>query len=207
LYISYKVQESLLIDISSFFDKALEAERFEEGRTAVLRFPDDNASGWKVLLYWVMRGQVPSGDEFKGDEAMALVHAWILGDKYDIEDFQDYVMMELLCWLQHRSYLPEMVKTAFENTPRESKLRKLMAEEVAYSIRACDAPFWSLDIFDGVEGFIGEFAAALIRHGEKGMAGLKEGVVRSRWNDYMVGDGPSRHWVYKNQWGWGNMGC
>lgn len=79
---SLYVQQKVLEEASEWFSKALRDDRFIEGQTASLSFPDDDPQAWKVLIFWILHRTIP--DELKGDTsavAMKCAILWVLGDK------------------------------------------------------------------------------------------------------------------------------
>lgn len=101
-------------------------------------------------------------------------------------------MIELLRWVQVNSAYPDLVKVAYEMTLAGSKVRQRMAEEVAYLVRARGSPYWSLNIFDGLDGFCADLAQSLV---EYDTIDVEPAVLRMEWRKYMVGGGPEQHWV------------
>jgi hypothetical protein len=139
----------------------------------------------------------------------------MLGDKYGMPQFQDEVMMELLCacgqerlsWNAaleifsetrgEEAYLDQGGKLAIEC----GKLRKLAAEEVAGSIRDGTKRYQDLNDFDGFKGFTSELWAALDRHHSYSLKGNERPFETHRllktWDLFMVGSGPYRHWIFE----------
>ena len=130
----------------------------------MLRFPEDDAEAWKVLLHFVIRGTLPTIPHSDGGDHMSLqfVRCWCLGDKYCVPAFQDLTMVELLKYCESKAPLVGTIKDAFDNTPPGSRLRILMAEcavESFYDRRWYD--LGELDKFDDTVGFTSAFAQAL----------------------------------------------
>ena len=107
--------------IDSFADMIWSLDAGEDA----LHFPHDDGYAWEILLHWIVPGQPQSAD------AMDCIKAWVLGEKYDIPEFQDCVMMELL-----RQPVPavDIIRYAFEHTESNSKLRKSLAMRLVTSI-------------------------------------------------------------------------
>ena len=199
----YLVPTSVLAGISAYFVKALANEDRFAGEKGVMRFPEDDPTSWEALLYYKLRGHVQcarTGDEQQ--KIMQLVGCWILGDKYNIKDFQDHAMLQLLRWLTDAQPILESVKLAFENTLEGSPLRTLMAREAVYGYydnRSPDNTAERFKMFDGVQGFMTEFLKAMELRAENDN---DEEALRTRlteqdsWEEFMVGEGPKKHWVW-----------
>lgn len=187
---------------SEYFAKALDPSTFKEGRTGRLDVPDDGVEAWKVFLFWLFHRNLPyfgSGknktQRFK--EIDLLVCCWSLGDKYDIPDFQDEVMLMLMECLAVNVVHPHTVNLAFNTSSPDSHMRRIMAEEVAENLRE---GHWHEEDFkelDG-EGFTYEFAKALVdqepvRSHDRLETQLDVNVFHYVWESYMVGDGPRKH--------------
>ena len=94
-----------------------------------------------------------------------LVRCWILGDKYDIKEFQDLIILELIQSVKGVIVPLTTVKTAFENTPPKSPLRTFMAEEAAWRIKnMSEYQHEDLGIMDGVIGWSAELMQGLDRY-------------------------------------------
>ena len=200
----YLVQETLLTDIATYFANAMKWDDRSSEPSGILRFPDDDEDAWKVLLHWIIKGKLPTTRSGQATQ-MLWVHCWILGDKYNIAAFQDDVMVELVFELAHQKTSLEIVKTAFEGTIEDCKLRKLMAEETVDLIRTTkDWCHKKLELLDGVSGFTPALLKAMDEHdllldGAGDTTTLRARMTSggiSQWKAYTVGDGPWQHWIY-----------
>ncbi|KAK3712839.1 hypothetical protein LTR37_008930 [Vermiconidia calcicola] len=194
--IPYKVSERLLVCISYYFLRAIKNEHLGNEKSGTLRFPDDDVEAWNALLffkYWSYLPTCVDPQELRGNEEhrRKLIKYWALGDKYDVKEFQDTVMLQLLRELAHQRTNLEAVKLAFENTAPGSKLRRLYAEEVVYMVEEGKA--WNhdhFDTFDGVPGFTSAYMHATNRYklAEDADEFFHRTGKDGSWRDYMVGD-------------------
>ena len=81
---SYKVQRSLLLKASEWFEKAL-TPAFQEGTDLVLRFPETNSDVVKLFLQWLFQGRLPTKEE-EGVEDDDLEHHELLMDLWVFAD-------------------------------------------------------------------------------------------------------------------------
>ena len=87
-----------MTSISEYFVKAIKNEHLGSGTAGTMKFAEDDPGAWKMLLYWKIKGSLPLLQDVPsyGGQQLLYTRAWILGDKYDIGEFQDLVMLELL---------------------------------------------------------------------------------------------------------------
>jgi hypothetical protein len=202
----YLVPRSTLYETSESFEKAMQhAGNLGSRDPHTLTFPDDNAEAWDFLLYYMLKGLVPSSYHLKTDYVMRCVHSWILGDKYGINCFQDLIMLELLRHLDadwdNDLITTEVLKTILTTAPAESKLAILAIEEVV--VQHHDKGFGTeadLDELAAIPGFTAALVQAYDRWHDSGsgfQCRLPSGddPERQRWRRFMVGRGPWRHWV------------
>lgn len=165
-----------------------------------LSLPEDDYQAWKVLLYWVAKRCLPKEAT---DSELLLVHSWALGEKYDIADFQDEVMLALLIRCAGKSMGIDAIRNAFVETETDSQLSYLMAEELLYRLGQADGKVGAMteDEIDGiVEAFVESLAgfAATVLKVRRRCANYGEGWYRrfvrrkgdqyGRWKSFMVGD-------------------
>jgi hypothetical protein len=155
----------------------------------------------QLVKFWKLNGklEIPQGHD--DSKKMQLVHCWILGDKYDIKEFQDIVVLELLVTLEDSVAPLEVIQLAFKNTAENSLLRKLMARHAVINICESNCERQHLKIFDGVTGFITEPVEAYDIRDEKenginGLFVIVDGDDEDEWMEFMVVGGPEKHWVH-----------
>ena len=141
-----------------------------------------------------------------------MIHCWILGDKYDIKEFQDIAMIHLLKLTDSEYITVNLAKLAFENSAPSSPLRTLMAEELACLIVDSESGEYGgdedyehkhLQVFDGIPGFASELLYAIDKRRFQGIGArlCEDGP----WEDFMVEKGPKkRFWVTDAQ-SWGEI--
>ena len=184
--------------MSEYFKRALANADSFGGEKDVMRFPEDDATAWETLLYWKIQGYLHRAfAEDAESDIMQSIRCWALGDKYDVKNFQDVVMLDLIALLSSRGVKFNVVRFAFENTPQKSPLRTFMAREAIITYSTClnlDAP-QELEVFDGVRGFMTEFMNAVERRGRKENLTVDLSIPGD-WSEFMVGKGPPKHWVW-----------
>lgn len=198
------LQDTLLRRTSRVFSAALNNEHLGEGDKGVLKFPEDDVAAWKLLVFSMFEKKLPEEDlESEANERLQLllVQCWVLGDKYDIPEFQDLAILELLHHLSDKHMTPEAAEQAAANTSPPSELRMLAAREVARCLHSIESYSGALS----VHGFAAE-VIELIGHRNKGggpgvstFIGRKDGWYRTLiWKGFMVGSGPEKHWIHND---------
>ncbi|PPJ56521.1 hypothetical protein CBER1_03891 [Cercospora berteroae] len=201
--LSVQVQQAVLEAASPWFQKALGDDRFVEGQSGVIAFPEDDTESWKILLYWLLHRDVPmmEDDATWKDYLNTLVKCWVLGDKYSVSKFQDEIMLLLIqyAYWSRASLQPAEYKKLIEITPADSHLMRLLGEEVAVKYRKLSNLTREVaNVLDGVEGFWPAFLEA--QHGlmwkkcifDDRLRGVdSNGLTTSHWQEYMVGELPS----------------
>ena len=125
----YHVSEATLKAASDYFTTAIKhIELGVRSSPDTLRFPEDDRDAWEVFLHWLLKGTIPPIAGVDGWELN--VKCWILGDRYNIPDFQDDAIFDMLSESES-GFLPRLsaIQLAFAGTPQGSKLREYMAEE------------------------------------------------------------------------------
>ncbi|KAK5702638.1 hypothetical protein LTR97_003584 [Elasticomyces elasticus] len=210
---TFYISKTALEQTSEFFCGALRNQHLGDGERDTLKFPEDNLTAWKVLLFWMMKHGLPrdanlvtmvdtEGKCHPLDHVIS-VRCWALGDKYGIPTFQDFVMLELLDHLECYGSNLVTVREAFQSTTPGSPLRELMAEEVVLCLGSGSMEFEELDALDGVIGFTSIFGAKMSNGNEYGyMPRVPPRVPRNHepgkspfWKFLVRPDDVSRHWV------------
>ena len=147
-------------------------------------------------MYYLMKNKLPESAYYGvAQGTRSLVRTWILGEKYQLPEFQDLVMLELLEHLDCWEYSMAVVREAFEGTPVGSPLRKLMAEEAVEMVRWGLVDKEELDVCDGVVGFTRAFAEAYEAYMDNGDVVFRY-LKYHKWHELMVAGGPEKHWVF-----------
>ena len=199
----YLVAQTSLEELSDYFFNALRRDTFKEGREGRLEFPEDDGASWEVLLYWMLKKEVPPCIE---QEDEILVRCWILGDKYGIAAFQDEIMIRLLAYWQESLVSVTAFAIAAEQCPPSSKLGQLLIEEAAVVFlegpfgeisdgeisKAIDGRGWLEDIVHALRQYQSDNKVFSDRF--RRLEGWEKDVDPSMrppiWKDYMVGNGP-----------------
>lgn len=195
-------QQSVLEGISRYFTSAFGNERFEEGKSGILRLPEDSVEVWKIISKWIIHREIP--ETLIEEDLLLAIRCWTTGDKYDIKEFQDAVMLCMLIELSSDSdpsitdpkLSPEMVQVAFENTAVGSPLRNLVVERKVLEYRSEDyqdaqyQKMWEdLRFLDGT-GFVPHLVKARKEIEDWGRLGFTDGGAEGRhtlWRPFMVG--------------------
>ena len=164
----YKIRES---DFQrhkdlEFFTTALKYSHLGGGPKRTLRFPEDDARAFKLLLFWITKGHLPhSSDEVSAsdDDLMVLIKASLLGGKYGIACFQDITHKNMTSRLNARLTPPttELVEVIFKNTTPGAALRVSMVSNLIHSLRtymigSYDYDYGTFDLFHAIPGFTAE---------------------------------------------------
>lgn len=127
---SFKVQRTLLMFASNWFEEALD-RLSEEGQPVVLRFPDTDPQVLEHFVYFLMRGRILNYDsdwDEPIDETLA-VRIWVFADKHGLVKLQNQAM-ELLHdrFDLHDDIFPEpeTLCEALETSAPKSAMRKFM---------------------------------------------------------------------------------
>ncbi|KAK3641809.1 hypothetical protein LTR56_011136 [Elasticomyces elasticus] len=211
-YGTLSIWASALEAAAEYFRGALRNQHLGEGSEPdVLIFPEDDFRAWKVLLYWMVKSELPEDDDMPkftvspmltdGDYT-ALVLCWILGDKYGVPGFQDLIMIELILQLEIQETPMGIIRYCFVHTAPRSVLRELMAEELILCLGVGVLFVEDEDVlneFGGIPGFSTTLA-------KKMMLGKEPGCYRGRlpftsmkgsYQDFMIGKSlPKLHWYH-----------
>jgi len=187
---------------------------FAEGREGRLHFPTDDVDTWEILLYWAIKRTMPHASNFDQDDVISLlIRCWVLGDKYQVQTFQNEVILELLritdgiCVIRRAD-----LKLGVELTSPGSTLRRMISEEFVAHLYHTegDPDFSNLNDLDG-NGFIEDLLEAAQARDKRlgafsgnGWFGcFSDGDLDTGpggiWREYMVGDHvPRRAWRWDN---------
>jgi hypothetical protein len=139
-----------------------------------------------------------SVSDTKDDEEL-LTLCWVLGDKYDIPNFQDVAMFTLLQLADGENVEPSTIKLAFKNTSPGCKLRLLMAEELAAMMLHGTVGYGRVDGILNGTNFAEELLEALDRVENEDTQPIaayrfyeSHDNDEEPWKWFMVGDGANR---------------
>ena len=198
--VPYRVQRTLLVQASPWFAKALD-ERFEEGQTLELRFPETTQKTLEHFLRWLFDrvNPWPPYDTMTlsqletGRRQLIAVRVWIFAERHFIPALQDLAMRNLYTLLARLFPHNITVREAYENSPPNSAMRKIMMREVTEGLRSKQQ---GLDGYDAAEleelcnvpGFTSDlaqqFAAVLHkRKHEVDVPGVDEYLVNNGRNE------------------------
>ena len=216
----YLVQASLLKSNSPGLHRQIEAFKADyRGKPVTLHFYNDDPKVWETLLYWIIHHKLPrdlTSYEIDDDsirtnftnfdaDNLPLLHAWLLGERTGIEEFQDTIMLELLRNHKLRPISLDLTTKIFALAPEKSVMRKFLAEHV---VRLLKGVTINRDFYRIRPSDLGEMAK---------IPGAMEAVVAAQemyagfgadmfnripgdgegWQSLMVAEGPKQHWVYE----------
>ncbi|KAI7163042.1 hypothetical protein KC349_g1597 [Hortaea werneckii] len=154
----FLVSQRTLESASEYFRKALRQDSFKEGLKGQIDFPKDDYDAWAVLMFWMMSAFHIAKTKLKPD---LLIKCWVLGDKYEIPEFQDQIMLELLFMVQYYDYDTEdIIRLGSELSPAGSVLKRLIAEEAAVALKNNNVDFESLEAAFNGNGMLKDFVLA-----------------------------------------------
>ncbi|KAI7134046.1 hypothetical protein KC343_g15997 [Hortaea werneckii] len=153
----FLISQRRLGSASKYFRKALRQDSFQEGRTGQIDFPEDDYNAWAVLAFWMMNTFNIARKEFKPD---LLIKCWVLGDKYEISEFQDQITLELLFYFERHYATEDIIKLCSELSPTGSVLKRLIAEEAAVALRNEKMDFEGLEAAFNGNGMLRYFVFA-----------------------------------------------
>ncbi|KAI7131425.1 hypothetical protein KC343_g15973 [Hortaea werneckii] len=208
----FLISQRTLGSASKYFRKALRQDSFQEGRTGQIDFPEDDYDAWAVLAFWMMNAFNIARKELKPD---LLIKCWVLGDKYEIPEFQDQIMLELLFMVQY-SYIGDIIRLGSELSPAGSVLKRLIGDEAAVALKNNNVDFESLEAAFNGNGMLRDFllardnceadfdfyirrfdslaAAELYSRDEIGNRVYQEWRSPS-WQNYMISNGSRPQWL------------
>ncbi|KAI6860762.1 hypothetical protein KC338_g6822 [Hortaea werneckii] len=207
---AFRISQRRLESASEHFRKALLQDSFEEGLPRQIKFPKDDYDAWAVLVFWMMNTFNIAKEELTPD---LLIKSWVLGDKYEIPEFQDQIMLELLFTFEEDYATEDIIRLGSELSPTGSVLKRLMAEEAAVALRTEKMDFESLEAAFNGNGMLRDFVLArgnceadnqfYQRRFESLAAGElysqdEEGNEELRsptWRNYMISNGSSSRWL------------
>ncbi|KAK4895439.1 hypothetical protein LTR27_006503 [Elasticomyces elasticus] len=163
---TFYVSKTTLQHTSACFRAAIRNAHLGGGDFDTIPFPEDNLEAWKVLLHWLITRELPAAAELllvdheaedkstvNFSDHTLCIRCWALGDKFAMPAFQDAVMLRLLESLDSEALTVAEALVGFENTPPGSKLREVMAEELAVELQNLNIGPEDMDEFDGIAGF------------------------------------------------------
>lgn len=157
---------------------------------------DGISDGFSAVLQ--QKIAVSCNSQFKEDRdrlLRLLVDSWVLGAKYQVELFQDTIMLELLAVLQQTVVPFDVLKLVFDGAELQSPLFKVMIEEAGSALQNGEKEILLRQLEEGIERK--DFAMPLLRNLSLEEYLDREGRLRDgRWQNYMVGTGPQKHWVF-----------
>lgn len=186
-----------------------------ERAPAEVHFVDDDPRAFDILMYWVYFRSVASDpkpwselDQWQREHGphyyRDLIHAWILGNKYGLVDFQNLVMLELLRRSGSGDLSPDLAGEAFQFSPPGSPLQRFVAVELVYMVFIVHSlPRRVIEELQAIAGVHEELQRVYdtLNQGRGMLDRLpsREQPLNDGWKEYMVGGrGPEQHWIYRD---------
>ncbi|RMZ09161.1 hypothetical protein D0862_03693 [Hortaea werneckii] len=153
----FLVSQRRLESASEYFRKALRQDSFKEGLNGQIDFLEDDHDAWAVFVFWMMNTFNIAKEGLKPD---LLIKSWVLGDKYEIPQFQDQIMLELLFIFEGESATEDIIELGSRLSPAGSLLKRLIAEEAAVALQNDTTDFESLEAAFSGNGILRDFILA-----------------------------------------------
>ena len=139
------IHRDQLCEASSFFKAAFQGD-FLEGSEMRMSLPEEEEHTFDLFIQWLYNQGYeisPKKDEAEGERFMEPVRLYIFADKYDVTDLKIHVITKLFA-LGSQKWTPSLatVAYAYEHTPHNSRLRKLLADWWACRV---DLPWFRLE--------------------------------------------------------------
>lgn len=127
----FSIHRDQLCEASSFFKAAFEGA-FLEGSEMRMSLPEEEDHTFDLFIQWLYNQGYEISDQNhndRGQRFMEPVKLYVLADKYDVTDLKSHVITKLFA-LRNEKWVPGLatVAYAYEHTPQNSRLRKLLAD-------------------------------------------------------------------------------
>lgn len=169
-----------------------------------LRLEAEDFKPMEVMFYWVCTGELPDPAEWEQDSnlhAEIWIRAWFMGDDYGLSQLMDEVMLQLLKWCRGHNLSIEVAQFAYQESEAGSAMRKLVVEEIAWMLENNKNVQWKdLTLLTKIDGFADQLTETPqlqdmgISTTDYFAKGDDDG--QAPWRKFMVGKGPSQHWVF-----------
>lgn len=172
-------------------------------RKAKLFYPNDLTYAWEILLYWAFHHRL-SDQHAATTDPRIFIDAWMLGHRWAIPDFQDFVMLELLHSCTNEGWddtdIALVVDMAYDNP--QSSLVRLATDVVVHEIEVTKRftlkkvrKAWECGAF---EYHLLKAYHRFHKYGEEIFDRFGKGETKKAWwKKFMIGEGPKQHWVYE----------
>ena len=171
------IHRDQLCESSSFFRAAFEGA-FLEGSETRMSLPEEEETTFDLFIQWLYRQSYEISSQKhndKGQRFMEPVKLYVLADKYDVTDLKSHVITKLFA-LRNEEWVPGLATMAYayEHTPQNSRLRKLMADWWACRV---ELPWFRLEVTQGwlkehpevASAVISSFAHIMSRRSQKSL--------------------------------------
>lgn len=172
-----------------------------------LRLKAEDMKPTEIMFYWVCTGKLPDPGEWEQDSnrhAEIWIRVWLTGNRFKLAQFMDEIMLRLLKWCRGFNLSVEVAQVAYQKSKAGSAMRKLVVEEVAWMLENNENVRWKdLTLLTKIKGFTDELTEALqlqdMGISTTDCSSKGEDVVQAPWKKFMVGGGPSQHWVFDKE--------
>lgn len=133
----FYVHQEQLCEVSSFF-KAAFTSGFREASEQTMELVEEDEDTFDRFIQWLYSQQyeMPGEKAEGGGEFMEPLKLFVLGEKYDVSKLKDLLMTRLFARGKLTGSPPQLAGIAYvyENTPTNSKVRKLLADWYACKV-------------------------------------------------------------------------
>ncbi|KAI4201797.1 MAG: hypothetical protein LQ350_002997 [Teloschistes chrysophthalmus] len=142
----HKIHTELLCFYSPFFKKAVNSD-FAEGKTGVVKLPDDEPEVFEIFQNWLYRDHLEL-TSVEASKMTLLLGLWVFGDKIQAPGFQNAAIEALRDRTvgSPRIFRLKDILFAYNNTPSASALREFIV----------DLYVWEGAIGESIEKFLNE---------------------------------------------------
>ncbi|KAK5284387.1 hypothetical protein LTR40_000407 [Exophiala xenobiotica] len=134
----FYAHQGILVSSSPYFKSCLEGG-FKEATTKRIELPEDDVSGFKLLITWLYTDQFKQKYLFDDPGAFVSMRAWTLGDKFMIPEFQNRILSRLWTYWSNCDNMPmdpEFFQWTLEHLPLTSQLYRAVKHMFIYHIAA-----------------------------------------------------------------------
>jgi hypothetical protein len=168
---TYKVQRTILLQASSWFQKAL-SEQYQEGSSKKINFLETDPQTVENFLYWLITGSSPFATEgeledIRQPQDLAATRLWIFADKLFIPKLQNIAMKALFASQENQIPTLDAIREGCQGSVQGSGLRRYFMLWVMRGLRNgyhnANSAYLPdhLDSMGSIPGFTSDLAALL----------------------------------------------
>jgi hypothetical protein len=129
--VEHKVHKDVLVHYSSFFRNCLSGDMLEQS-TSQIQLPEDDNDAFSVFVSWAYGAPIA-----EPSEALILIKAYVLADKYDIGrsiGYQDQIVDVLSRHYQKKLLVVLDILWVCENVDKRSMMWKFIMDRLSYDM-------------------------------------------------------------------------